>query len=191
MLKNTKAVVLLSGGLDSSVTLFLAKKDGYDCRCLGFDYGQRHKTELVRAERIAGIAGAPLEIVRLRFGWKGSSLVDRDIKIPVNRTAAEIRRGIPSTYVPARNTIFLSVAASYAESIGAGAIFIGAHSQDASGYPDCRRKYLEAFNRVLKLGTKRGIEDKLVLRFPLIDRTKKDIVKLGTHDMFIGEVVRQ
>jgi len=174
------AVILLSGGLDSAVTLYAAKRDGYECYCLAFDYGQRHMVELKMAKRIAASAGSRLEIVKLSLPWGGSSLLDMNTSVPTGRSTAAIKNSkIPSTYVPARNTIFLSIAASYAEAIGAGAIFIGAHSEDSSGYPDCRKDYLESFDRVLKTGTKRGLERKLSLKFPLIGMGKKDIIKLG------------
>lgn len=171
--------MLLSGGLDSSVALFFAKREGYECHCLIFDYGQRHRREMVSAKKIAKAAGAAFRIVKLRLPWKGSSLLDKNIKIPSGRTIKEIEGEIPSTYVPARNTVFLSIAASFAESIGGGAIFIGAHSEDSSGYPDCRKDYIDSFERVIRQGTKRGVEGKLVLRSPLIDKTKKEIIELG------------
>ena len=177
---NKKAVVLLSGGLDSAVTLFFAKDKGYDCRCLNFDYGQRHKIEMTMARSLARQAGAEFKTVKLSLPWGGSSLLDKSIAMPSGRTLKAIKNsGIPSTYVPARNTIFLSIAASYAEATGADAIFIGAHSEDSSGYPDCRKRYLEAFDHVIRIGTKRGIEKSLSLKFPLIDMAKKDIIKLG------------
>lgn len=175
-----KAVILLSGGLDSAVTLFYALKKGYNCYCLAFDYGQKHKRELLAARRLAKTAGAEFRVVKLDLPWKGSSLVDKKVPLPVNRSIKEIGRfGIPSTYVPARNTIFLSMAASYAEAIKAYAIFIGAHVEDSSGYPDCREGYLKTFGRVIGLGTKRGLEKKLKLFFPLINMNKARIIKLG------------
>lgn len=175
-----KAVVLLSGGLDSAVTLYKAKDMGYDCHCLAFDYGQRHKKEMRLSRLIAKEAGAKFTVSKLAFPWKGSSLVDKAMDLPSGRTPGEIEaEGVPSTYVPARNTIFLSIAASMAEAIGARAIFIGAHSQDSSGYPDCRIGYLKAFNNVIKLGTKAGNENKLELKFPLIGSKKSGIIKLG------------
>lgn len=180
MAAKPEAVVLLSGGLDSAVTLFLARRKGYECRCISFDYGQRHRNELERARRLAQYAGCSFHEVKLRFPWKGSSLLDKHLAIPVHRSIRRISAGgIPSTYVPGRNTIFLSIASSYAEAIGARHVFIGAHSQDSSGYPDCRKAYLEAFDRVLKLGTKAGTEKKLSLSFPLIGKSKADIIRLG------------
>ena len=173
-------MVLLSGGLDSAVALFAAVKKGYECQCLTFDYGQRHKVEIACAKKIASEAGAKLRVVNLRLPWKGSSLLDKGLPLPLDRSPLEIKKkGIPPTYVPARNTIFLSFAASFAEAIGANAIFIGAHSEDSSGYPDCREEYLEAFGKVIELGTKRGLEKKLKLEFPLINMAKKEIIELG------------
>lgn len=175
-----KAVVLLSGGLDSAVTLYCALDMGYDCHCLGFNYGQKHKKEMRLSKLIARQAGVKFTVLKLVFPWKGSSLVDNSVSIPSGRTPKEIKaKGVPSTYVPARNTIFLSMAASMAEAIGARAIFIGAHSEDSSGYPDCRIGYLKAFNNVIKLGTKAGNEKKLELKFPLIGLGKSGIIEFG------------
>lgn len=177
-----KAVVLLSGGLDSAVTMYVAREEGYECRALIFDYGQRHKRELAFARRLARECGAHLRPVKLTLPWKGSSLVDKRAPLPLGRSAKDIEKsGVPSTYVPARNTIFLSIAASYAETIGASAIFIGAHTGDSSGYPDCRPDYLRAFDKAIGLGTKRGIEKKLHLEFPLIKKDKSGIIKLGNR----------
>ena len=174
-----KAVVLVSGGLDSAVTLFLAKKKGYECFALTFDYGQRHKSEIALAKRIAALAKAHFKTVSLKLPWKGSSLTDKKLALPVKRTVKEIMSGIPSTYVPARNSMFLSIAASYAEAIGASRVFIGAHSEDSSGYPDCRIAYLKSFAEAIRLGTKSGVEGGLSVEFPLIDKTKSGIIKLG------------
>ncbi len=184
---NKKAVVLLSGGLDSATTLFWALGKGYHCQCLIFDYGQKHKREIEVAKKLVKavksksnfgrVAGC--QVVKIELPWKGSSLLDRTLKVPTGRSYAEIRTGIPTTYVPARNTILLSFAASFAEARGAENIFIGAHLQDSSGYPDCRREYLEAFKRVLKTGTRKGIEGRLRLKYPLIERTKREIIHLG------------
>ena len=175
-----KAVVLLSGGLDSAVTLFYAKSKGYHCECLAVDYGQRHRKELNRSRIIARKAGFKLTVLKLPLPWKGSSLTDNTVKVPSGRSLNKIREGgIPNTYVPGRNTIFLSIASSFAEAIGASKIFIGAHSEDSSGYPDCGRKYLEIFRRIIGLGTKAGIDKILDLEFPLINKTKDEIISLG------------
>jgi 7-cyano-7-deazaguanine synthase len=174
-----KAIVLLSGGLDSAVTLFRAVSEGYDCMCLTFDYGQRHRIEISKALRIAKAAGAAIEVIKVPFPHGGSSLLDKDSALPLDRDLRDIKNGIPSTYVPARNTVFLSIAASFAEASGARTIFIGAHAEDSSGYPDCRRAYLGAFNKVLKLGTKAGGEGHIKVTYPLVDRTKAEIIKMG------------
>lgn len=176
---NNKAVVLLSGGLDSAVTLYYAISRGYLCQCLIFDYGQRHKKEILQAKRIAKSAETGFRVVNISLPWKGSSLLDKKVRLPLDRSIKEIKKGIPVTYVPARNTIFLSIAASFAEAIGARDIFIGAHFEDSSGYPDCRKRYLEAFQDVINAGTKAGLEGNLRLRYPLIDKTKGDIIKVG------------
>ena len=174
------AVVLLSGGLDSATTLFLALDKGYRCYPLIFDYGQRHRREIGSAKRIARFVGLNYKVVKLRFPWKGSSLLDRAIGLPVSRTGDRLKKGIPSTYVPARNTIFLSVALSYAEALEAEAVFIGANAIDFSGYPDCRPKFYEAFRQAAILGTKRGVEGEAIqILTPLIDKTKAEIIRLG------------
>jgi 7-cyano-7-deazaguanine synthase len=144
-----------------------------------FDYGQRHKKEIEGARRIAKKLGAKLYVVKLGLPWKGSSLLDKKLNLPHDRTIVEINSEIPSTYVPARNTIFLSVASSLAEAIGARAIFIGAHYEDSSGYPDCRKDYLNAFRKVMKLGTKAGRDNALTLEFPLINKGKSGIIRMG------------
>lgn len=170
------AVVLLSGGLDSSTVLFYAKRKGYDCHCLIFDYGQRHKKELRSAVKLARLSKSPYQILKINFPWKAGSLLDRQSKIPVfYPSEASAKEGrLPSTYVPGRNTIFISFALSYAEAIKAGTVFIGANAVDYSGYPDCRPGYYKAFNKVLTaLGT--GVK----IQTPLIDLTKEAIIKLG------------
>jgi len=175
-----KAVVLLSGGLDSAVALFFARNKGYECHCLTLDYGQRHKIEIKAARAIAKKAGAGITAVKLDMPWKGSSLLDKKERLPLGRSPSAIKKlGIPSTYVPGRNTIFLSIAVSFAEAIGAGDIFIGAHAEDSSGYPDCRAGYLKAFDKVIRAGTKAGLEGRLRLRFPLVGKSKAGIIKLG------------
>jgi 7-cyano-7-deazaguanine synthase len=175
-----KAVVLLSGGLDSAVALYHASNKGHDCHCLAFDYGQRHDKELAFAKAIAKAAGAKLTVMKLDLPWKGSSLLDKSMSIPYGRTAGAIKKsGVPTTYVPARNTLFLSAAASFAEAIEASSIFIGAHFEDSSGYPDCRKEYLEAFDKVVRLGTRAGREKRLSLEYPLIGLTKSGIIKAG------------
>jgi 7-cyano-7-deazaguanine synthase len=174
--RQKKAVVLLSGGLDSAVTLYAAKKEGFDCTCLIFDYGQRHKKEISAAKKIACIAGAGYRIVKLDFPWKGSSLLDKRLPIP-GRAG-----GIPSTYVPGRNIVFLSIALSCAEAIGAAAIYIGAHAQDYSGYPDCRPEFFSAFRKMSERGTKAGVTGKKIrIVTPLINKGKARIIALGNR----------
>lgn len=167
-----KAIVLLSGGLDSSTVLYYALDRGYSCRCLVFDYGQRHGREIKSAVSVARAAKCPYEIVKIRFPWKAGSLLDKKLKIPSRGRAA----GLPTTYVPGRNTIFVSFALSLAESSGAGTVFIGANAVDYSGYPDCRPGYYRALNGVLReLGT--GVR----ISTPLVDKTKEDIVRLAAR----------
>jgi len=175
-----KAIVLLSGGLDSATTLYIALDRGYECHCLIFDYGQRHKKEVRRAQRIAKKAGCSHRVIRLSFPWQGSALLDRNARLPVGRSFSEMAKGIPSTYVPARNTIFISMAAGWAEVIGAEAVFIGANALDFSGYPDCRPEYFEEFNKLLRSGTKSGVEGKAIkVEAPLVDKRKSEIVEIG------------
>ena len=177
-MKKKRAVVLLSGGIDSSTTLFIAKRKGYECHTLIFDYGQRHRRELRSAVDIAKAARGRHKILKISLPWQGSSLIDKSKRLPSARPLKEIKKGIPSSYVPARNTIFLSFALSFAESIGAEKIFIGANAVDFSGYPDCRGPYLKAFGKVIKEGTKAGAEGrKISIEAPLLFKTKSDIVK--------------
>ncbi len=174
--RNKLAVVLLSGGLDSTTTLFLALNKGFEASCLIFDYGQRHKREVEGAKKIARWAHCAYRIEKLALVNRGSSLLDKKIKVPVAKFSGKI----PSTYVPARNLIFLSIASSFAESLGAEAIFIGANAIDFSGYPDCRPEFYSSLQRVLDVGTKSGVEGKgIKIITPLINRTKKEIVLLG------------
>ena len=177
---NQKAVVLLSGGLDSTTALYVALRDAYQVSALTLDYGQLHKKEIECARQNAESLALTHEIVRFALPWKGSALLDDKIPMPVGRTVELMQASIPVTYVPARNTIFLSFAASYAETIGASAIFIGANALDYSGYPDCRPDYFTAFQKTLDLGTKSGIEGKkMIIAAPLIHLTKREIVLLG------------
>ena len=170
-----KAIVLLSGGMDSAVTLFIAKKKGFKPYCLTFDYGQRHKKEILSAKKVAKAAKSEFTLLKIRLPWKNSALLDKNIKVPENRKFSG-RVDIPATYVPARNTIFLSFALSYAEAIGAKAVFIGANAIDFSGYPDCRPEYYRVFNELFKKAIKlKGIK----IITPLLYKTKEDIVKLG------------
>ena len=173
-----RAVVLLSGGLDSTTTLFYAKKQGYKVHGLIFDYGQRHEKEILQAKRIAQFANCNYELIKINFPWKGSALLDKKITLPKRRKIKE--NEIPVTYVPARNIIFLSFAASFAEAIGAATIFIGANAIDYSGYPDCRPEFFKAFKQVLIKGSKSGVEGKTInILTPLIHKTKAQIIQLG------------
>lgn len=173
-----KAVILFSGGLDSSVTLYYAKSKGYKCYCLIFNYGQRHKKEIKSAVKIAKLLKCEYKVVKIKLPWSKSALTDKKMSVPVNRK--NIPEDIPTTYVPARNTIFLSFAASYAESIEADAIFIGANVLDYSGYPDCRPDFYKAYKKVMDLGTKCGVTGKKIkLITPLINKTKAEIISLG------------
>ncbi|RLE42527.1 7-cyano-7-deazaguanine synthase QueC [Candidatus Woesearchaeota archaeon] len=172
--REVKAVVLLSGGMDSTTTLYLARKYGYKLAALIFDYNQRHKKELKCAVRIAQINRIPYHLVKISLPWTKSALTRQDVKIPFNRNLK--RKEVPPTYVSGRNIIFLSYAASFAESIGAKKIFIGAHIQDYSGYPDCREEFLNVMEKAINLGiSSRGIE----IIYPLINKTKKEIIELG------------
>lgn len=176
-----RAVVLLSGGLDSTTTLYYARRRGYEIFALIFDYGQRHKKEILQAKKIARIAGCDYSIIKINFPWKGSALLDKKISLPQNRSLRKILDDeIPSTYVPARNIIFLSFAASYAETTGAQTIFIGANARDYSGYPDCRPEFFKAFSRMLDKGIRAGVGGKVIrIQTPLIHKTKAQIIRLG------------
>jgi 7-cyano-7-deazaguanine synthase len=177
-----KAVILLSGGLDSSTVLYLAKSEGYDCYALSFDYQQRHRRELEAARTIAmavGVAAHQVVSFDLRL-WGGSALTDDRVDLPQERDLAAMSESIPVTYVPARNTIFLSFALAYAEAIGASRVYIGVNALDYSGYPDCRPDYIDAMRSVYRLGTKQGREgDPIEIITPLIDLKKTEIIQLG------------
>lgn len=173
-----KAIVLLSGGLDSTTTLYYALKKGYKVSCLIFDYGQRHRKEILQAKAIARETGCEYRLIKIAFPWRGSSLLDKKMRLPKNRNLDG--NEIPSTYVPARNIIFLSYAASFAEAIGAAVIFIGANAVDYSGYPDCRPEFFTSFQNVLAKGVKTGVEGRVIkVATPLAKKTKADIIKLG------------
>ena len=172
-----KAVVLVSGGLDSSTVLALALQQGYRCYTLSFDYGQRHRSELEAAKRVSELMKVEEhKIVRLDLGTiGGSALTDTTIDVPEQETA-----GIPVTYVPARNTVFLSIALGWAEVLEADTIFLGVNAVDYSGYPDCRPEYISSFEIMANLATRAGVEGKkLSIQAPLIDMTKGEIVSAG------------
>jgi 7-cyano-7-deazaguanine synthase len=177
-----KAVCLLSGGLDSSTCLALARREGYECYALSFDYGQRHRVELEAAARVAQAFGAARHVVaRIDLREVGHSALTGDLAVPKGRSAEDMSHGIPVTYVPARNTIFLSFALAWAEVLEAPDIFIGVNALDYSGYPDCRPEYIAAFEAMAHLATKAGAEGgpRLKIHTPLIQLSKAEIVKLG------------
>lgn len=179
---DVRAVVLLSGGLDSTTVLALARHEGYRCYCLSFAYGQRQNVELERARLIADTFGAAEHLVlRLDLDKIGGSALTAAIDVPKKRTEAEIKETIPVTYVPGRNTIFLSHAVAWAEVLGAFDIFIGINAVDFSGYPDCRPEYLSAFEKVANLGTRAGVEGTRAVKIhaPLMYLSKKEIILKG------------
>lgn len=176
---NKKCVVLLSGGLDSATCLAVAKDQGFDCYTIAIDYGQRHRAELVASKEVSAALGAKAhQVVNINLdSIGGSALTDATIDVPDYNQA---NHDIPITYVPARNTIFLSTALAYAEVVGAEAIFIGVTAVDYSGYPDCRQSYITAFETMANLATKAGIEgQRLTIRTPLIQLGKAEIIRLG------------
>lgn len=178
---NNKAIVLLSGGLDSATALYIARSKGLECYALSFDYGQRHETELNAAKRIAECAGVvEHKIMKLDLRlFGGSALTDDQIDVP--EQAPDNPDAIPVTYVPARNTIFLSIALGYAEVVDAQRIFIGVNAVDYSGYPDCRPEFITAFEKMANLATKNAVEGQaLAIETPLIDLTKAQIIQQGT-----------
>jgi 7-cyano-7-deazaguanine synthase len=173
-----RALVLLSGGLDSATCLAIARAEGFACHCLSVDYGQRHAAELAAAARVAAALGAiEHRIVHLDIGqFGGSALTDRSIAVPTDG----VKPGIPVTYVPARNTIMLSLALGWAEVLGARDIFVGVNAVDYSGYPDCRPEFIRAFEQMANLATKAGVEGhRLRIHAPLIDLSKAEIIRRG------------
>ena len=177
--KSNKALVLLSGGLDSSVVLSVCQDKGYDIYAISFDYGQRHKVELEYAKFQATFFNCiSHEVFKMEF-YGGSALTD-DIKVPKNRDSHSMSKDIPVTYVPSRNIVFLSFASGYAECHDIDNIFIGVNAIDYSGYPDCRKNFIDNFEKLINKSTKKGLEgSKFKINTPLINLSKKDIIKLG------------
>jgi 7-cyano-7-deazaguanine synthase len=170
-----KAVVLVSGGLDSVTALAMAKDSGFDCYALSVNYGQRHHSELDAARRVTDAAAVPLKVLPLDLRAIGGSALTDDIDVPETETS-----GIPATYVPARNTIMLSLALAWAEVLGADDIFIGVNAVDYSGYPDCRPEFIEAYQSMARLATKAGVDGgEINIQTPLIDLTKAEIIRKG------------
>jgi 7-cyano-7-deazaguanine synthase len=179
-----RAVVLLSGGLDSATTAAIAKQRGFDLCALCVDYGQRHRFELQAASRVAAKIGVvELKTVAVGLGQIGGSALTGAIAVPQGRSDEEIGTGIPVTYVPARNTILLAMALGYAEVAGSGDLFIGVNAVDYSGYPDCRPEFIRAFERLANLATKAGVEGTMTFKIhtPLIDLTKAEIIRRGAE----------
>ena len=179
-----RAICLLSGGLDSTTCLAIARRNGFDCYCLSFDYGQRHLFELQAASRVAEQLGAAEhKVVKIDLRAFGGSALTSDIDVPKRRSLDEMGTAIPVTYVPARNTIFLSFALAYAEVRAASDIFIGVNALDYSGYPDCRPEFISAFERMANLATRAGVEgtSNIGIRTPLIAMTKAEIVRTAVR----------
>ncbi|HUQ68913.1 MAG TPA: 7-cyano-7-deazaguanine synthase QueC [Planctomycetaceae bacterium] len=176
-----RAVVLVSGGLDSATVLAIARSQGFDCYAISFDYGQRHRQELDAAARVATAGGASRHIVvPVDLRAFGGSALTAAIDVPKDRDEAAMSAGIPITYVPARNTIFLSLALGWAEVLGARDLFVGVNAVDYSGYPDCRPEFVAAFERLANLATKAGVEGKRwTVQAPLIELTKAEIIRRG------------
>jgi 7-cyano-7-deazaguanine synthase len=180
--ENRKAVVLLSGGIDSTTVLAIARDIGYGVYSLSFRYGQRHAVELKAAQRVADALGVKEHrVMDIDLGDIGGSALTDDIDVPKDRSETEMKRGIPVTYVPARNTLFLSFALAWAEVLGAWDIFIGVTAVDYSGYPDCRPEFIEAFEKMANLATKVGVEGtaKIRIRTPVISMSKAEIIRTG------------
>jgi 7-cyano-7-deazaguanine synthase len=181
-----RAVILLSGGLDSATTLAIARDKGFDCYCLSFEYGQRHNAEVMYSKKVAAHLGAKEHrIAKIDLGaFGGSALTDMDIDVP---TESEETNEIPITYVPARNTIFLSYALAWAEVLGAKDIYIGVNAVDYSGYPDCRPEFIQSFEVMANIATRIGVEEgdgvdaRLTIQTPLIDLSKEDIIRQGMN----------
>jgi len=181
-MSSRKAVCLLSGGLDSSTCLGVARRDGFECYALSFDYGQRHRVELGAASKVAKFFGVrKMRIVRIDLRVFGASALTADVDVPKNRSVGEMQEGIPITYVPARNTILLSFALAWAEVLECSDIFIGVNALDYSGYPDCRPEFIQAFERMANLATKAGVEGRTAMHIhtPLIALSKAEIVRLA------------
>jgi 7-cyano-7-deazaguanine synthase len=179
---NRPAVVLLSGGLDSATALAVARRDGFRCHALTIDYGQRHAAELTAASRVAAALGAAEHrVMHLDLRAFGGSALTADIPVPHDRAHAEMASGIPVTYVPARNTVFLSLALAWAEVLGSFDIYVGVNAVDYSGYPDCRPEFVRAFESLANLATKAGVERKGTFKIhaPLISLTKAEIIQRG------------
>jgi len=177
-----RAVVLLSGGLDSTTVLAMAKSQGFDCYALSFRYGQRHIHELTAAATVAAAQGVARHVVaQIDLREFGGSALTADIEVPKGRSTTDMSHGIPVTYVPARNTVFLSFALAWAETLGSSDIFVGVNALDYSGYPDCRPEYIAAYETMANLATKAGVEgtQKLKIHTPLISLTKAQIVQEG------------
>ena len=181
-----RAVVLVSGGLDSATALAIARRDGFDCHALTFDYGQRHIFEIEAARRVCQAQGVRRHLVfKLDLRPIGGSALTAELPVPKDRAEEEMTAGIPPTYVPARNTVFLAVALGWAETLGACEIYLGVNAIDYSGYPDCRPEYIAAFERLANLATKAGVEGpdtgRFKIRAPLIRMTKAEISRTGTN----------
>lgn len=177
-----KAVVLLSGGLDSATTLAVAAREGFETYALTFRYGQRHEREIEAARRVAAALGAARHVVtQMDLRLFGGSALTSDLEVPKDRSEREMASGIPITYVPARNTIFLSFALAWTETLGAADIFLGVNALDYSGYPDCRPEYLQAYQRMADLATKAGVEgrQRLAIHAPLLSWSKAQIIRRG------------
>ncbi len=182
-MKHPNAVILLSGGLDSAATAAIAIERGFELFALSVDYGQRHRRELLAAADVAASLGVSRHVtLRLDLRVFGGSALTADLDVPKSRSDAEIADGVPITYVPARNTIFLSLALAYAETIGAIDLFLGVNAVDFSGYPDCRPAFLDAFERLANVATKAGAEGaRFTIHAPLLNMTKADIVREGAR----------